>query len=61
MSVGELREGVRLLTARLDRGYFLKTALRHLPIHVRSWASPGLGKLLLSTSWSYWRSPVLRD
>ena len=61
MSVEELREGVRRLTARLDRGYFLKTAVRHLPIHLRSWASPGLWKLLLSTSWSYWRSPVLRD
>jgi radical SAM superfamily enzyme YgiQ (UPF0313 family) len=61
MSVEELRLGVRRLTARLDRGYFLKTALRHLPIHARSWASPGLMGLLLSTSWSYWRSPILRD
>lgn len=61
MSVEELREGVRRLTARLDRGYFLKNTLRHLPIHVRSWASPGLWKLLVSTGWSYWRSPILRD
>ena len=61
LSVEELREGVRRLTTRLDRGYFLKTALRHLPIHARSLASPGLMGLLLSTSWSCWRSPVLRD
>ena len=61
MSAEELREGVRRLTARLDRGYFLKTMLRHLPIHIRGWTSPGLWRLLASTSWSYWRSPILRD
>jgi radical SAM superfamily enzyme YgiQ (UPF0313 family) len=61
MSAEELREGVRRLTARLDRGYFLKTTLRHLPIHIRGWTSPGLWRLLASTSWSYWRSPILRD
>jgi radical SAM superfamily enzyme YgiQ (UPF0313 family) len=61
MSVEELREGVRRLNVRLDRGYFLKTALRRLPIYLRSRASPGLWRLLLATSWSYWRSPVLRD
>jgi radical SAM superfamily enzyme YgiQ (UPF0313 family) len=61
MSVEELREGVRRLNVRLDRGYFLKAALRRLPLYLRSRASPGLWRLLLSTSWSYWRSPVLRD
>jgi radical SAM superfamily enzyme YgiQ (UPF0313 family) len=61
MAVEQLRDGVQRLTGQLDRGYFLKNALQHLPLHARSWSSPSLLGLLLSTSWSYYRSPILRD
>ncbi len=61
MSVEELRQGVKRLYQRLDRGYFFQNALRHFSIHCRNYSSWALQSFLLTTGWSYYRSPILRD
>ena len=61
MSSEELSAGVKGLYERLDRRYFWQNGMRHLRLHRRNCASPALLSLLLSTSWSYYRSPILRD
>jgi radical SAM superfamily enzyme YgiQ (UPF0313 family) len=61
MAAEELAEGVKALYQRLDRGYFFQHGMRNFWLHRRNWYSPALLSLLASTSWSYYRSPILRD
>jgi radical SAM superfamily enzyme YgiQ (UPF0313 family) len=58
MSVEQLREGVKNLYQRLDRGYFLQNGLRQAALHRRTCASISLLRFLMSTGWNYYRSPI---
>jgi radical SAM superfamily enzyme YgiQ (UPF0313 family) len=59
MTEVELREGVKQLYRRLDRGYFIKNMLRQLGMYRRMNASWNLMSFLMSTGWNYYRSPFL--
>lgn len=60
MTTEELMGGVEALYRRLDRNYFLQNGLRRFSLHRRNCGSAALLSLLISTSWSYYRSPILR-
>jgi len=61
MSVEELRDGVKNLYQRLDRSHFLQNGVRRLARQRRNCSSLALLSFLVSTGWSYYRSPRLRD
>jgi radical SAM superfamily enzyme YgiQ (UPF0313 family) len=61
MSVEELHQGVKHLYQRLDRRYFIPNALRRFATQRQSRSSWALLSFLISTGWSYYRSPILRD
>lgn len=61
MTTEELLAGVEHLYQELDRHYFLRHSVGQMRLHARHWTCPSLISVLLTTSWSYYHSPILRD